>query len=65
MLMGADYYESDDQRARLRERGNVPIGIGANSRIINAIIDKNARIGVGCSIINKDGVDEANRVCCV
>ncbi len=53
--MGADYYESDEQRAALLASGGVPVGIGANSVITNAIIDKNARVGeclgwyrVGC-----------------
>ena len=40
IIMGADYYEED--RA---VRGPVPIGIGEGSRIVRAIIDKNARIG--------------------
>jgi glucose-1-phosphate adenylyltransferase len=40
IVMGADYY--DDERS-LKE--DVPIGIGANSFIDGAIIDKNARIG--------------------
>lgn len=43
--MGADYYESDEQRAALLASGGVPVGIGANSVITNAIIDKNARVG--------------------
>jgi glucose-1-phosphate adenylyltransferase len=37
----------------------VPIGIGANSIISNAIIDKNGRIGKNCVITNKAGIDEA------
>jgi glucose-1-phosphate adenylyltransferase len=45
ILLGCDYYESQasiDQSAR----ANRPrIGVGANTRIDNAIIDKNARIG--------------------
>lgn len=43
--MGADYYESEDQKAQLIAEGKVPVGIGAGSTITNAIIDKNARIG--------------------
>lgn len=61
MIMGADYYESDEQRARLLANGRVPIGIGPNSVISNTIVDKNARIGANCTIVNKDGIDEANR----
>lgn len=60
--MGADYYENDAQRAALLAAGNVPIGVGEGSTVMNAILDKNARIGKGCSLVNKDGVDEADRV---
>ena len=53
MIMGADYYESDKQAADLRAAGHVPIGIGAGSTISNTIVDKNARIGHNCQIVNK------------
>ncbi len=52
--MGADYYESDEQKAAAIKAGSVPIGIGANSIITNAIIDKNARIGKNVKIMNKE-----------
>lgn len=61
MIMGADYYESDKQQADLRAAGRVPIGIGADSTISNTIVDKNARIGENCNIVNADGIEEANR----
>lgn len=51
--MGADYYESDKQREELLAAGRIPIGIGAGSTISNTIVDKNARIGTNCTIINK------------
>ena len=51
--MGADYYESDKQRADLLSAGRNPIGIGDNCTISNTIVDKNARIGAGCTIVNK------------
>lgn len=41
--------------------GCTPIGIGAGTTIRKAIVDKNARIGMDCQIVNKDGVMEANR----
>ena len=41
--------------------GCLPIGVGANSVIKKAIVDKNVRIGSNCQIINKDNVQEANR----
>jgi len=61
MLMGADFYESEAQRAELRAMGKVPVGIGANSTLSNCIIDKDARVGKNCTIINKEGVEESKR----
>ena len=40
VIMGADYY--DDKNSPVND---IPIGIGENSKIDGAIIDKNARIG--------------------
>jgi glucose-1-phosphate adenylyltransferase len=37
------------------------MGIGSNSTIRRAIIDKNARIGCDVQIINKGRVEEADR----
>jgi glucose-1-phosphate adenylyltransferase len=39
----------------------VPLGVGANSVIRRAIIDKNARIGRNVQIVNQDQVQEATR----
>jgi glucose-1-phosphate adenylyltransferase len=47
VIMGADYYEA---QAREWIPGDPPIGVGKGSRIQGAIIDKNARIGVGVRI---------------
>jgi len=59
--MGADYYESPTERAQALDSGKIPLGVGANSTIRKAIVDKNARIGRDVQIINKDGVQEATR----
>jgi glucose-1-phosphate adenylyltransferase len=56
LLMGADFYQSEKERSEDVAVEKVPIGIGENSIIRNAIIDKNARIGKNVQIINKDGV---------
>ncbi len=61
LLMGADYYEPFAERSINSEKGAVPVGIGADSMIRKAIIDKNARIGRKVQIINKDRVSEASR----
>jgi glucose-1-phosphate adenylyltransferase len=59
--MGSDFYQSSAGRKSSMETGSVPIGIGQNSIIRRAIVDKNARIGNDVKIINKDNVQEANR----
>ena len=61
LLMGADYYESPMERAKALDCGKVPLGIGSNSTIQRAIVDKNARIGRNVRIVNKDRVEEASR----
>lgn len=45
VMMGADNYEDEEQRAENRRLGRPHIGIGQDARIERAIIDKNARIG--------------------
>jgi glucose-1-phosphate adenylyltransferase len=44
--MGADYYDTPEEM----EKSNIPIGIGKNSVIEGALIDKNARVGEGVVI---------------
>ncbi|MGF1513038.1 MAG: glucose-1-phosphate adenylyltransferase [Elainellaceae cyanobacterium] len=63
LIMGADYYEQfeDSQRSRREALDNVPLGIGANTTVQRAIIDKNARIGKDVQILNKDRVEESNK----
>lgn len=50
IIMGADYYESAEDRSANRRLGRPDIGIGPNCYIEGAIIDKNARIGAGVII---------------
>jgi glucose-1-phosphate adenylyltransferase len=47
VLMGADYFDNPDDLAKGK---GVPLGIGKNSVIEGALIDKNARIGDGVII---------------
>ncbi len=61
LIMGADYYEPFTERKSGSEKGAVPLGIGSDTTIRRAIIDKNARIGQNVRIINKDRVEEAER----
>jgi glucose-1-phosphate adenylyltransferase len=57
VIMGADYYDIDEEHACLADC-DIPLGIGKNCSIQNAIIDKNARIGDGVVINNKSGVKD-------
>jgi glucose-1-phosphate adenylyltransferase len=58
VLLGADFYESDDEAPA---RGNRPrLGIGRDVVLDRVIVDKNARIGDNVSLTNAAGVQEAN-----
>jgi glucose-1-phosphate adenylyltransferase len=50
ILLGCDYYESEASIKQHEANGAPRIGVGRNTRIENAIIDKNARIGDNCTI---------------
>ncbi len=52
LIVGADYYETLDEIDQARSRGLPPVGIGGDSIIERAIVDKNARIGRGVRILN-------------
>jgi glucose-1-phosphate adenylyltransferase len=55
VMMGADFYETPEDRHPASE--GIPVGIGAGSIIERAIIDKNARIGEGVVIRNEKGLE--------
>jgi glucose-1-phosphate adenylyltransferase len=59
VVMGADDYETEAQRAASRGRGLPDVGIGPGAVVEGAIVDKNARIGEGAVIRNEQGVREA------
>src|SRR5215468_8413884 len=54
MMMGADFYEDDEDFEYNRQLGIPNIGIGKGSIIRNAIIDKNAHIGENVRIVNEE-----------
>lgn len=58
MVMGADFYETNEE---VKRGAGVPLGIGNRSVVRKAIIDKNARIGRDVQLVNKGNVTEANR----
>lgn len=55
IVMGANTFERISE-AKLHD---IPIGIGRDCQIRNAIIDFNARIGDGCRLLNEAGIVEA------
>ncbi|GAA6616736.1 glucose-1-phosphate adenylyltransferase [Scytonema sp. NUACC26] len=61
LIMGADFYQPFAERQTNCERTPIPVGIGSNTTIRRAIIDKNARIGCDVHIVNKDNIQEAEK----
>jgi glucose-1-phosphate adenylyltransferase len=58
VLLGADFYEADDNATA---RGNNPcLGVGCDVVLDRVIVDKNARIGDGARLVNERGVDHAD-----
>jgi glucose-1-phosphate adenylyltransferase len=58
VLLGADFYEADDD---VPARGDNPrLGIGRDVVLDRVIVDKNARIGEGARLVNEAGVQEAD-----
>ena len=55
LIMGADYYQTLDELELERRQGLPWIGIGENTIIRNAIVDKNVRIGSNVRILNDAG----------
>ncbi len=55
IVMGANTWETLPDGSDL-----IPIGIGQDCTVRNAIIDFNARIGDGCKLINPDGLIDAD-----
>jgi len=59
IIMGADFDETPGDIERNASQGIPNVGIGANTTIDGAIVDKNARIGDQVNITNRAGVKEA------
>jgi glucose-1-phosphate adenylyltransferase len=57
IVMGADYFESFEEIRSNVEAKKPHIGIGQNSVVRNAIVDKNARIGKNVQLINQQNVE--------
>jgi len=57
ILMGNDYYQPPGELAEDSDNGRPALGIGPNSHIEGAIVDKNCRIGREVRIINAEGLE--------
>jgi glucose-1-phosphate adenylyltransferase len=60
VLIGADFYETEEDLRDNRQRGIPPFGVGDGSVIERAIIDKDTRIGRNVRIVNRDNLREAD-----
>ncbi|PRQ45999.1 putative glucose-1-phosphate adenylyltransferase [Rosa chinensis] len=66
VIMGSTLYQDiysqpNAEDSENRKGTDIPIGIGEDTQIRKAIVDKNARIGKNVVIINKDNAHEGDR----
>ena len=61
MIMGLDSNLSSERIAEMRAAGRVPLGIGCNAVLRRCIVDKNAAVGDGAQLVNREGVQESFR----
>lgn len=59
VIIGADRYETDAERAANQAKGIPNLLVGDNCVIERAILDKECRIGNNVRIVNKSGLEEA------
>jgi glucose-1-phosphate adenylyltransferase len=60
ILMGADFYQCDDELAADQVEGQPPIGIDDGSQLDGVIVDKNCRIGKNVDVSNTRPVSNAD-----
>jgi glucose-1-phosphate adenylyltransferase len=60
VLIGADRFETDAERADNHQRGLPDFTIGDDTHIERAILDKDCRIGRGVRIVNRDKKETAD-----
>jgi glucose-1-phosphate adenylyltransferase len=56
VLIGADRYETDAERAQNRARGIPEPGVGDDAVIERAILDKDCRVGHAVKLVNRRGI---------
>jgi glucose-1-phosphate adenylyltransferase len=57
IVMGTDFYQAIEDIREDAKAGIPPIGIGRDTAIRRAIVDKNARIGAGVKLLNESGIE--------
>jgi glucose-1-phosphate adenylyltransferase len=62
LVMGNDFYQTETERAADEVRGLPPVGIGENTIIRKAILDKNVRIGKNVALVNERGLENEDGV---
>ncbi|HZS09861.1 MAG TPA: glucose-1-phosphate adenylyltransferase [Blastocatellia bacterium] len=60
LIMGADYYQTLDELEMERRHGIPWMGIGENTIIRKALVDKNVRIGSNVRILNEAGRENSD-----
>ncbi len=60
VVIGADRFETETERAQNRKRGVPCMTIGDGTHIQGAILDKDCRIGNQVKILNERGLEEAD-----
>jgi glucose-1-phosphate adenylyltransferase len=58
LVLGADYYESEDMAPA--RTALPPVGIGHNAVLDRVIVDKNARVGDDVRLVNEKGIQDAD-----
>jgi glucose-1-phosphate adenylyltransferase len=60
IIMGSDFFESIEEIQNNVNQQKPHVGIGQNTVIRRAIIDKNTRIGSNVQLINKDNIETSD-----
>jgi len=60
IIMGSDFFESIEEIQKNIDRQIPPVGIGQNTIVRRAIIDKNTRIGNNVQLVNQNNIETAD-----
>jgi glucose-1-phosphate adenylyltransferase len=62
LILGADYYQSPEELEDDSKAAKPPLGIDKNCHIVKAIVDKNVRIGKNVLLINKNKIQNSDKI---